>query len=444
MSTPVTAIFDIGKTNKKFFLFDRDLNKVHYEYLQLEQTEDDDGFPCEDLNVLGTWMREVMNEALRSAEHSVQALNFSGYGASLVHLDAQGRVATPFYSYLKPFPEKLLREFEAQYGPAEQNDLETGSPTLGMLNAGMQLYWLKKTKPRQFAAIRHTLHFPQYLSYLFTGQLACEPTSVGCHTKLWDFQRHQYHAWVHQEGVDRLFPTIVPASHSFATRLLNQEVQIGVGIHDSSAALVAYQHRYQEPFILLSTGTWNICLNPFTEEPLTPEELRKDCLFFLDVRGRLVKAARLFLGNEFEHQVKRLNKTFGKEPEYYRTILGNESITNALASGSIGGQFYPDTIGNLLPTEVLTPHRWQPELFDTYEEAYHHLVWGLAVLQKESLLLAQGASPIHQVFVDGGFAHNVLFIRMLERLLPDRTFRISSLPMGSAYGAAMAMKPPEG
>ena len=440
MGIPTTAIFDIGKTNKKFFLFDDELNELHHEYQQFEQIEDDDGFLGEDLPTLSAWMKDVVTQVLQNDRYQVQALNFSGYGASLVHLNEQGQVATPFYNYLKPFPEDLLRQFYEQYGPQEQNDLETGSPTLGMLNSGMQLYWLKKLKPQQFDTIQHTLHFPQYLSYLFTGELATEPTSVGCHTKLWDFQQGRYHTWVQQEGVEHLLPTIIPTDHYVNTELVGQHVKVGVGIHDSSAALVPYQQRYDDPFMLLSTGTWNISLNPFTEEVLSRKELQRDCLTFLDTQGQPVKAARLFLGNELEHQLKRLNTIFNQESDYYRSIaLDNHFLEDAL-SGTKACQFYPETIDNPLPSEILTPGQWQPEKLDTYEEAYHQLLWGIALLQKESLLLAQGASPIRQVFIDGGFANNPLFTGMLRRLLPDHTFRTSALPMGSAYGAAMVMR----
>ena len=440
MRTPVTAVFDIGKTNKKFFLLDADLNELHQEYRQLELSEDDDGFPCEDLSALGEWMKDVVAQALRDDRYQVEALNFSGYGASLVHLDEQGNVATPFYNYLKPFPDDLLQQFYEQYGPPERHDLETASPTLGMLNSGMQLYWLKKIKPQRFDTIRSTLHFPQYLSYLFTGELVTEPTSVGCHTKLWNFDEQQYHRWVQQEELEPLFPPTVATTQYYPVELEGHTLKVGVGIHDSSAALVPYQRRHSDPFILLSTGTWNISLNPFTQEALSPHELQRDCLTFLDPQGQAVKAARLFLGNELEHQLQKLNNHFAKDADYYRDILPDDQLIHQLADGASVRLFYPDTIDNPLVDEVLTPEQWHLENFATYEEAYHHLMWGLALLQRESLLLAQGASTIHQVFVDGGFANSALFIRMLECLLPDHTFHPSSLPMGSAYGAALVMR----
>ncbi len=53
---PVIAIFDVGKTNKKLFLFDEQYNVVYEEKKQLNETTDEDGFPCEDVHQLTQWI----------------------------------------------------------------------------------------------------------------------------------------------------------------------------------------------------------------------------------------------------------------------------------------------------------------------------------------------------------------------------------------------------
>jgi L-fuculokinase len=45
---PVIAIFDIGKTNKKFFLFSELYEIVGEELIQFPEIKDENGFPCED------------------------------------------------------------------------------------------------------------------------------------------------------------------------------------------------------------------------------------------------------------------------------------------------------------------------------------------------------------------------------------------------------------
>jgi len=45
----VTAVFDIGKTNKKFFLFDKNYQEAFKEYTRFEEIKDDEGFPADNL-----------------------------------------------------------------------------------------------------------------------------------------------------------------------------------------------------------------------------------------------------------------------------------------------------------------------------------------------------------------------------------------------------------
>jgi sugar (pentulose or hexulose) kinase len=46
---PVVAILDVGKTNKKLLLFDQSYQLVYEKSDRMEESVDEDGFPCEDL-----------------------------------------------------------------------------------------------------------------------------------------------------------------------------------------------------------------------------------------------------------------------------------------------------------------------------------------------------------------------------------------------------------
>lgn len=441
MTIPVTAIFDIGKTNKKFFLFDENLQELYHDYSKFPSITDDDGFECDDLEALSRWIRETVDGILSSDQYQLKRLNFSTYGATLVHLDAEGKPVTPLYNYLKPFPPALLEEFYSRY-PQHDHNLTTASPSLGMLNAGLQLYWLKQNKPEIFKKIRYTLHFPQYLSYLFTGKRVSEPTSIGCHTKLWDYTRDTYHAWIQQEKLEHLFPEMVPTTKVFEIPMHGHTVAVGVGIHDSSSALAAYMMRTDEPFMLLSTGTWSITLNPFTTEQLTCQELDRDCLNYLTIQGKPVKASRLFLGHELDHHLLLLNEIYHKEAKYYKQVKPDETFLQKIRSGAIEPAFYPATIGNpTLVADVFTANRWQPDAYSSFEEAYHHVIWGLTHLQVASIKLAAGKSGIKKLYIDGGFIDNALFIALLRFYLPEYPLEISNMPLGSAQGAALVMQP---
>ena len=85
-----------------------------------------------------------------------------------MYLDADGNRLTPVYNYLKPMPDDVLEGFYESYGGLEEFSRKTASPSLGMLNSGLQALWLKKKKPEVFSRVNTVLHFPQYLSYCFT------------------------------------------------------------------------------------------------------------------------------------------------------------------------------------------------------------------------------------------------------------------------------------
>ncbi|HZX73811.1 MAG TPA: FGGY family carbohydrate kinase, partial [Cyclobacteriaceae bacterium] len=269
MSIPVIAIFDIGKTNKKLFLFDERYNIVYEQSKQFTETVDEDGDACENLTELTDWVKSSFQEVSQLSKFDIRALNFSTYGASFVNLDKQGKPVTPLYNYLKAYPEALKKKFYDTYGGEVTFSMFTASPVLGNLNSGMQLYRLKYEHPDLFKAIHVSLHLPQYFSYLFTYQASSDITSIGCHTNLWNFPTRQYHRWVKDEGILEKLGPIHPSDSAVNTTVDGKKLVVGTGLHDSSSALIPYLESFQEPFVLLSTGTWCISLNPFNDESLT-------------------------------------------------------------------------------------------------------------------------------------------------------------------------------
>lgn len=403
-------LLDIGKTNKKCFVFDEDYQVIFEKTTQLAETKDEDGDSCEDLNLLNDWVFKSVREVLNDFRFKIRAINCTTYGASFVHLDSEGQALTPLYNYLKPFPEILLKQFFATYGEASTIALETASPVLGHLNSGLQLYWLKHHKPLIFKQIKWSLHLPQYVSHLLKsgGDPKSPPdlTSIGCHTLLWDFRKNDYHDWVKQEGIDAKFPSIDPQLR-ITNQPINQstDVYLGTGLHDSSAALIPYLTCFEEPFVLISTGTWCISLNPFNNEPLTPEELAQDCLCYLSYEGKPVKAARYFGGYEHEMMVKALAAEFGVAEDFYRQ--------NQLAESAE----FPESLKN----------------------RYLDFMRQLVDKQCVSTKLAIGKTPIRRIFVDGGFSKNETYLRLLAAAFPELEVFAAELAQATAMGAAMAI-----
>ncbi|AEV33010.1 pentulose/hexulose kinase [Owenweeksia hongkongensis DSM 17368] len=431
----VTAIFDIGKTNKKFFLFDDDLNEISREYTRLEQIEDEDGFPSEDLKTLEKWMKDCMDKTLANPDLKVKHLNFSTYGASLVHLDKNNAVASSFYNYLKEFPEDLLEEFLEKNGGLRDFAINSSSPVMGMLNSGLQLYYLKYRKPEIFKNIKHSLHFPQYLSFLYSGKMVSDYTSLGCHTGLWNFKKQEYHQWMHDENIYPLLPKLVPSNSCFSTQIGGQTIDVGVGVHDSSSALIPYLNVSPEPFMLISTGTWSICMNYFNNEPLTKSELDKDCLTYMRMDGRSIKASRLFLGEEHKEQIRALYAHFNLSMGYYKKLTFEPEVY-LKAKSHEGKKFrfkylQPEAFG------ITQAAQNDYTIFETFEEAYYRFLIELCELQVASANLAIGNSGVEKIYIDGGFSSNIMFVSILGLMMPNCRIFITDFALGTALGAAL-------
>ena len=429
----VIAVFDVGKTNKKFLLFDTGLNIVHNEEKTFAEIHDDDGFESDDIEGIISWMKSRLLDVIRSGDYLVRALNFTSYGASLMHLDDRGNTVTPLYNYLKPMPEGVTDGFYESWGGIEEFTRVTASPALGMLNPGLQLLWLKKMKPALFSRIRTTLHLPQYLSYVFTGRKVSDYTSVGSHTAMWDFESMQYHPWLKAENIE--LPKPVSPSDVYDVAIEGITIKTGIGLHDSSASLIPYLKSSDKPFILVSTGTWCIIMNPFNTEPLTAEQLRNDTICNLGINRQQVKSARLFLGHIHDMNVARLDDHFGVTGELYKTIkIKSKKIRKLLASRH-GRIFFRHGIPpGYVDEKADLSH------FLTYADAYHQMVCDLTDVCMESFrLIIPADDKTEIVYVTGGFARNDTFVRILAARLSDKRVYASQVENSTALGAAMAI-----
>jgi len=428
IAIPVIVIVDIGKTNKKLLLYDESYTLVHQLIQTIPETLDDDGFPSENLSLLTELVLKWVDEILADDKFDVKAINFTAYGASLVYLDENGQPLPILYNYLKPYPAALSKEFYRTYGSPQTIALETASPMLGNLNSGMQLYWLKKCKPEIFNQIHTVLHLPQYISYLISGRVASEKTSIGCHTQLWDFNLNQYHRWVKSEQLDHLFPPLVDSSSSYSILRNGKEIHVGVGLHDSSSALIPYTTLLNTPFVLISTGTWSISLNPFNQDPLVEKELNQDCLCYIQPSGKPVKASRLFLGHLHEVGSSRIAAHFALPQDFFVSIK-YDLKNHELSIDYINGRQCIDF------EEVDLMEIGSPDL------AYHILIAMLIDQQVNSTSLVFGCPEPDTILLDGGFSQNELFLTILKNKFPSKRIFASMLSQSTSLGAASILHP---
>jgi sugar (pentulose or hexulose) kinase len=470
---PVIAILDIGKTNKKLFVMDENYHIILEHTEQFADILDDNGEPCEDIVRLSNWIELSLKTVINQPEFDVKAVNFSTYGASFVLLKTEslgessrvvGEVVAPLYNYLKAFPDDLKTAFYEKYGGEDLVSSQTASPVLGNLNSGMQLYFLKERKPHIYSKINTALHLPQYASFLVTKRLFSDITSIGCHTNLWHFEKNKYHEWVGKEEINKILPPILPSDGVVLTQFEGKNLLVGVGLHDTSAALIPYLMSFDEPFILISTGTWCISMNPFNDVPLTPEELAQDSLCYLSYQGKPVKAARIFAGNEHEIETRRIAEHFNCPLDFYKNIEFDPTIisdfrfqisTIGIKNNELNDPEFDainaelNTINSELKINnnnelnaVLKVSGFEKRDLIHYKNetiAYHQLMLDLVKLQAVSTNLIIQNTPVRRLFIDGGFSKNPLYMNLLAEFFPDLEVFAASVAQATAVGAALAI-----
>ncbi len=427
----VTAVFDIGKTNKKFLLFNKDLDILYQEETVFEEIKDDDGYACDDIVKLVAWVRASLERTIREGKFDVQYLNFTTYGASLVYLDKEGNRITPLYNYLKPMTDGVMNGFYEKYGGKEEFSRKTASPALDMLNSGLQVLWLKKEKPQYWAKVKHILHLPQYMSYLFTNQICAGYPSIGCHTATWDFDNKKYHQWLEDEKIT--LPEPIASDVLFEAEVSGVKIKTGIGVHDSSGSLVPYLRAFSDKkFLLVSTGTWAINMNPFSVDPLTDEELKQDCLCFLSVEEQQVKSSRLFLGHIHEVNTKAICGHFGIALDFLKTMSTNEKMLQEIIDRK-EFVFFSDGI----PSDYMGKMEVLDSL-ETAERAYHQFIYELAMFEANAIRLVfdENEKP-ENIYIAGGFVKNDIFCRLLATLIPETEVFKAEIYNATALGTAM-------
>ncbi len=434
MAQEVIAVYDIGKTNKKLLLFNKELELVFEEEQVFDELTDEDGFACDDIGKIETWMKTSLDRLFANDHFLVKAANITTYGASLVYLDGSGERLTPVYNYLKPMPEGVLNGFYETCGGMDEFSRKTASPAMGMLNSGLQILWLKKTRPGVFSKVKHILHLPQYLACCLTGKITTEYTSIGCHTAMWDFDQHRYHQWVTNEGIS--LPEPVANDTLFETVGGINKTMCGIGIHDSSSSLVPYLKGDDQEFILLSTGTWGIFMNPFNDEMLTAEQLKRDTLCYMSVKQSQVKSSRLFMGYMHEVNARRLTDHFGVVPDSYKEVKANRAVLSKLEERFNGKRlFFAGGVPETFVDELTDLH-----LFDTFEEAYHQLMKDITSLAMDSVkLVISRKDKTSGIYISGGFARNDLFVSLMAKYMPEKKVYTSEIDNSTALGAAMVI-----
>ena len=188
----------------------------------------------------------------------------------------------------------------------------------------------------------------------------------------------------------------------------------------------------KKKFILVSTGTWSISLNPFTKELLTDSETESGCINYMRINGKPVKSSRLFLGNEYDLQVKEMTKAFGVDKSLHKSVKFDQKIYSEIKENHQSSFRWKSIDHKDMPENTSYPYK-------TFEEAYHHLMIEIVMLQVEDIKRISKNQNINRLYVDGGFTDNEIYVKLLSHYLRDMKLRTTQASLGSALGAAIAI-----
>ncbi|MDA9335690.1 FGGY family carbohydrate kinase [Flavobacteriaceae bacterium] len=431
----VIAVFDIGKTNKKIFLFDEGFNVVYTNRVRFKEIQDDDDYPCDDIESIEKWIKSEIKTIQKKNEFTIKAINFSTHGATLVYLDEAGKRITPLYNYLKPLDIDFTALYNAN-GGVEEFSRKTASPAYGMLNSGLQMYWLKQNKPHYWNKAKTILHYPQYLSYLFSNKITADYTSIGAHTAIWNFDNMEYHDWLNKEDIT--LPKPKTGKRAALSIINGQKIAVGKGLHDSSSSIIPLLESHENSdseFVLLSTGTWIICMNPFSKETLTDDQLKNDCLCFMTPDRKQIKSSMQFLGRIHEVNAIALGQHYNVDKNLYLEFNVNKALCTEILSKS-EALFFPNEISSDFMSDLA-----QLKNFESYEHAYYQLIYEISHRVHQGIeRILDSNNNLKDVYISGGFNRNDIFVEYLTQLMPMQNIQFPEGKNASALGAALLMK----
>jgi L-fuculokinase len=291
------AVFDVGKSNVRLSAVND--YGVALATLERQNTVDNSPpYPHFNADALYGWVLDGLATLARDFDiHSVVPVTH-GACAALVETDG---LVLPIMDY----EFRGVSDVDSEYDAIARDFAHTASPKLPAgLNLGRQLFWQQRQFPREFS--RATIvPYPQYWAARLSGVRAWEPTSLGCHTDLWDPRRGDFSTFAKEMGWDSRFgrrasawtPLGSPLPEVAARTGLSSECKILTGIHDSNASYLAHRASREQTFCVVSTGTWIVAMAHASPLQVLREEL--DTLANVDAFGEPVPTARFMGGREY-------------------------------------------------------------------------------------------------------------------------------------------------
>jgi sugar (pentulose or hexulose) kinase len=446
VGTEVVAVLDVGKTNKKLAVYDRDFNVLDEERTTLE-TKDHNGLEVESSEELVAWLKGSLKSL--ASKFTIRSVAITAHGATYVLLDGQGKLAHPVISYTCPKGADVQEEFYQQYGNRDSLHRLTCSPDLGFANLAKSMYYVKTRLPEAWANCRHALFYSSYLAYELTGEMGRECTYLGNHSYLWDFHQSTWSPVGLDLSADKLFPAELSAPWDCLGVVkpdlaqecgLPADCKVTMGIHDSNANFLPYLAKGYENFMLNSTGTWCVVMKQSTSPDLTDEEVAAKVFCNLDSFNNPLKTSIFPAGMEYDTFRGFTDLKDEGDLDAVKSVVAKQEllvIPGVLpdATAFPGATARVVNGGTAHPLAALEADGGKP-MTPLGQEYYGALNLSLALATRQTLKRC-GARQGTTVFVEGGFANNRVYCALLATLCPENTIALTNVKEGTSFGAAL-------
>ena len=448
------AVIDIGMTNKKVAIYDDCLNLLDSQFRVFEPLNVD-GLPCHDLDAMEAWFIEVLTTFAK--KYPVKAIAVSTHGATFVCVGKDGKAAVPCIYYSHEPGDDFHRRFYERFGKAEELQVRTGTPAFrAMINPAKGIFFAQEQFGEEFKNVTSVLPYPQYWGFRFSGKAGVESTFMGNHTYLWDQIDNKPSTVAEDLGIAPLIPGKLCKSWDILGNItgevaaktgLPHDTIVTMGIHDSNAALLPhFAKKGERGFILNSTGTWCVIMNPVERYGFDPEEIGKVVFFNNSAFGTPIKTAIFFGGMEFETWSQFFFNRYGRKdiPQWdealYRSILKEKRLflLPELTPGS--GQF-PHSRARVVDggKDYFTGAADSAPCPAGYEQLFAVLRISL-VMQTLTALERTGIDKNSEVYIEGGFRKDNVYSRLLSSAFAGNRVFVTDVAEATALGAAMTGK----
>lgn len=446
MKPSAVAVLDVGKTNKKVSLYDRQFKVLAEERTTVEPKEVD-GLEIEDTDTLLDWFRSALRKLSEDAE--IRAIAITTHGATVALLNEDGKLAHPVISYTAAKGADVQEEFYDAFGDRASLHKSACAPDVGFANVGKVLYYVKTRLPEVWANCRHALFYTSYLGYELTGNMGIEPTYLGNHSYLWNFAEKTWSPVARELGADKLFPEklaspwdcLGPVKAELAAECgIPEDCKVTFGIHDSNANFLPYLAQGYANFMLNSTGTWCVLMRTSETLSLTDEEIEAKVFFNLDAIGRPVRTCIFPAGMEYDTFKGFTTLDDQCNVDTVRGVVESKDLF-VVPGVMPGASAFPGAAPRVVHGDTVYPldnlqDQGGAPLTSLGQAYYAALNLSLAFATRK-MLASCGAEKRTTVFIEGGFAKNQSYCAILATLCPEQTFALTNVKEGTSFGAAL-------